>query len=278
MGRKLGRVEVMGILVGRVGLLSLGLHRVGAINIMVLLVRPQGILVGHWEAEGINMEDINMEDINMGDKDINMDINMDSNMVMVNSDPHRPIHLQRLFLQIRSLWVVVGRRLKVIQVQLNLNLEDMHRLRSLVVLLLSLVRDREMMAFRSLEVVHHPFPVVEIGHHSLRVIHLSLVDLPLSLVDLPLSLVDMMLRLDPLHMVVDTMLLQDLRMVVVTMCRLDLLQDSLVVLAILKQAELTRSAGSLQLIRMEVRCRPNSLVIIVILLIRMGVAVKGGKC
>lgn len=139
------------------------------------------------------------------------------------------------------------------------------------------------MAFRSLAVVHLLFPVVEIGHRSLRIIRLlSLADLPLSRVDTILRLgllhtvVDTMLLPDPL-MVVDTMLLPDLLMVVATMRRLDLLQDSLVVLAILEQAELTRSAGSLQLMRMEVRCRLNSLVI-TILLIRMGVAVVGGKC
>ena len=136
---------------------------------------------------------------------------------MVRRRYRRPIQIQ-LIIIIQAL------------LDLILNMEDMDRLRSLVVDLLSLevpVTDSP-----SLEVVHHPFPV-EMEYCSLTVMHLLSLALLLSLMadtlDLLHTLVDIIPLLDLLHTeAVDTIHHLDLHTVVVDIMHLlDLLQGSL---------------------------------------------------
>jgi len=117
-------------------------------------------------------------------------------------------------------------QVQLITMDLILNMEDMDHLRSLVVVLLSLVQDREVTVSPSLEVVHLPFPV-EMEYRSLIVKHLLSMALLLSpmvdtldhlrplvdtmrLLDLLHTLVDIILLLDLLHTLVDIILLLDL--------------------------------------------------------------------
>jgi hypothetical protein len=140
-------------------------------------------------------------------------------------------------------------------VHLSLNMEDTHllthlltaiqqphRLRSLVVVLLSLVQDKEGTDSPCLEVMHLP----------------SLVDLPLSLVA-----VIKVITAAAVDTLLDLLTARDM-------------EDSLVVLVVLEEV-LARS-GSPELIRilLEVRHRLNSRAVI-ILLIRMEVVVGGKK-
>lgn len=96
--------------------------------------------------------------------------------------------------------MVVVRPLIIIQALLDLilNMEDMDHLRSLVVVLLSLVQDREVIDSPSLEVVHLPFPV-ETEYRSLTVT--LLLSPVVDTLDLLHTLVDIILPLDHLHTV-----------------------------------------------------------------------------
>ena len=163
-----------------------------------------------------------------------------------------------------------SRLIQVIIIQalldLILNMEDIHRLRSPVVVLLSLVQDREVTDSPSLEVVHLPFPV-EMEYRSPTVKHLlssapllslmvdimRLLDLlhtsvdTILLLDLHTVAVDIMRLLDPLHTLVDIILLLDLlHTVVVDIMHLLELQDSLTRVA---TEEMPILLNSLELIR-----------------------------
>lgn len=140
---------------------------------------------------------------------------------MVVRRRYRPIQIQLIIIII----IIIQALLDLI-----LNMEDMDRLRSLVVVLTLEVTDSP-----SLEVVHHPFPV-EMEYCSLTVMHLLSLALLLSLMadtlDLLHTLVDIILLLDHLHTVtvaVDTIHHLDLLHTVVVdiMHLLDLLLGSL---------------------------------------------------
>jgi len=121
---------------------------------------------------------------------------------------------------------------------LMLNMEDMLRLRSLVVVLLSLVQDREVTDSPSLEVVHLLFPVeMEMGYRSLTVKHLlSLALSPMvDTLDRLRPLVDIMRLLDLLHTLVDIILFLDLLHTVAVdiMHLLDLLHTSVDIILVM---------------------------------------------